>query len=94
MITNQPRSDPGDNLDLTRNTPIWAMVEWWDSSSMETPPTPPYQGGAKEQLPPLTKGGLGGVNFLKLFLLKEAKELAMIKRPEKQRSIVMQRTYY
>ncbi|MFN6537184.1 MAG: cobalt-precorrin-5B (C(1))-methyltransferase CbiD [Nostoc sp. EkiNYC01] len=22
------RSDPGDNLDLTRNTPIWAMVEW------------------------------------------------------------------
>ncbi|MGL6140518.1 MAG: cobalt-precorrin-5B (C(1))-methyltransferase CbiD [Planktothrix sp.] len=29
------RSDPGDNLDLTRNTPIWAMVEWWDSSSME-----------------------------------------------------------
>jgi cobalt-precorrin-5B (C1)-methyltransferase len=22
------RSQPGDNLDLTRNTPIWAMVEW------------------------------------------------------------------
>jgi cobalt-precorrin-5B (C1)-methyltransferase len=22
------RSDPGDNLDLTRNTPIWAMVEF------------------------------------------------------------------
>lgn len=22
------RSDPGDNLDLTRNTPIWALVEW------------------------------------------------------------------
>jgi cobalt-precorrin-5B (C1)-methyltransferase len=22
------RSDPGDNLDLTRHTPIWAMVEW------------------------------------------------------------------
>jgi len=22
------RSDPGDNLDLTRDTPIWAMVEW------------------------------------------------------------------
>ncbi|MBE9187669.1 cobalt-precorrin-5B (C(1))-methyltransferase, partial [Microcoleus sp. LEGE 07076] len=21
------RSDPGDNLDLTRNTPVWAMVE-------------------------------------------------------------------
>ncbi|MGB3536497.1 MAG: cobalt-precorrin-5B (C(1))-methyltransferase CbiD [Microcoleaceae cyanobacterium] len=24
------RSQPGDNLDLTRNTPIWAMVEWVD----------------------------------------------------------------
>lgn len=22
------RSDPGDHLDLTRNTPIWALVEW------------------------------------------------------------------
>jgi cobalt-precorrin-5B (C1)-methyltransferase len=22
------RSEPGDNLDLTRNTPIWSMVEW------------------------------------------------------------------
>ncbi len=22
------RSDPGDNLDLTRDTPIWAVVEW------------------------------------------------------------------
>ncbi|QLE59443.1 cobalt-precorrin-5B (C(1))-methyltransferase CbiD [Nostoc sp. TCL26-01] len=22
------RSDPGDNLDLTRDTPIWALVEW------------------------------------------------------------------
>jgi cobalt-precorrin-5B (C1)-methyltransferase len=22
------RSEPGDNLDLTRNTPIWTMVEW------------------------------------------------------------------
>ncbi len=21
------RSDPGDNLDITRNTPVWAMVE-------------------------------------------------------------------
>ncbi|MBD2020831.1 cobalt-precorrin-5B (C(1))-methyltransferase, partial [Leptolyngbya sp. FACHB-36] len=25
------RSDPGDNLDLTRHTPIWAMVEWGTS---------------------------------------------------------------
>ncbi|MTJ52106.1 cobalt-precorrin-5B (C(1))-methyltransferase [Anabaena sp. UHCC 0253] len=23
------RSDPGDNLDLTRNTPIWVVVEWY-----------------------------------------------------------------
>lgn len=22
------RSDPGDNLDLTRHTPVWALVEW------------------------------------------------------------------
>ena len=49
------RSDPGDNLDLTRNTPIWAMVEWWDSS--EPPPTPPCQGGAKEQSSPPYQGG-------------------------------------
>ncbi len=26
------RSDPGDNLDLTRNTPIWAMVELTENS--------------------------------------------------------------
>ena len=24
------RSDPGDNLDLTRHTPVWAVVEWRD----------------------------------------------------------------
>lgn len=24
------RSDPGDNLDLTKNTPIWAIVEWYE----------------------------------------------------------------
>ncbi len=52
------RSDPGDNLDLTRNTPIWAMVEWWDSS--EPPPTPPCQGGAKEQSSPPYQGGARG----------------------------------
>ena len=26
------RSDPGDNLDLTKNTPIWAMVEWYEGN--------------------------------------------------------------
>ena len=24
------RSDPGDNIDLTKNTPVWATVEWYD----------------------------------------------------------------
>lgn len=30
------RSDPGDNLDLTRNTPIWAMVEWRGETQEES----------------------------------------------------------
>lgn len=29
------RSEPGDNLDLTRNTPIWALVEWGQQSQTE-----------------------------------------------------------
>ncbi len=29
------RSDPGDNLDLTRHTPIWAKVEWSDPSQAD-----------------------------------------------------------
>ncbi|WP_390904395.1 cobalt-precorrin-5B (C(1))-methyltransferase CbiD [Thermocoleostomius sinensis] len=41
------RSDPGDNLDLTRNTPVWALVE------QITPPTP------NPQPPILLKGGEG-----------------------------------
>jgi cobalt-precorrin-5B (C1)-methyltransferase len=28
-------SDPGDNLDLTRDTPVWAVVEWADISQVE-----------------------------------------------------------
>jgi cobalt-precorrin-5B (C1)-methyltransferase len=28
MALGITRSDPGDNLDLTRDTPIWAVVEW------------------------------------------------------------------
>jgi cobalt-precorrin-5B (C1)-methyltransferase len=28
-------SQPGDNLDLTRNTPIWALVEWGGSQQTE-----------------------------------------------------------
>ncbi|SRR5579883_469028 len=30
------RSEPGDNLDLTRHTPIWALVEW-GSADQPTP---------------------------------------------------------
>ncbi|NJM44857.1 MAG: cobalt-precorrin-5B (C(1))-methyltransferase [Alkalinema sp. RU_4_3] len=29
------RSDPGDNLDLTRHTPIWARVEWGGDDQTE-----------------------------------------------------------
>ncbi len=41
------RSDPGDNLDLTRNTPIWAMVEWVEhlDSAEEISPQIGLQGG-------------------------------------------------
>jgi cobalt-precorrin-5B (C1)-methyltransferase len=31
------RSQPGDNLDLTRNTPVWAVVAWAEENS-EPPP--------------------------------------------------------
>ena len=29
------RSQPGDNLDLTRHTPIWTLVEWGEPSQIE-----------------------------------------------------------
>jgi cobalt-precorrin-5B (C1)-methyltransferase len=29
------RSDPGDNLDLTRHTPVWAVVEWAPANQTE-----------------------------------------------------------
>jgi cobalt-precorrin-5B (C1)-methyltransferase len=29
------RSDPGDNLDLTRDTPVWALVEWADATQAD-----------------------------------------------------------
>lgn len=28
MALAMTRSDPGDNLDLTKNTPVWALVSW------------------------------------------------------------------
>lgn len=30
-------SDPGDNLDLTRNTPIWVLVEWLEEDKRQSP---------------------------------------------------------
>ncbi len=38
------RSDPGDNLDLTRDTPVWALVEW---------------GTAEQEAPIVIQGGAG-----------------------------------
>jgi cobalt-precorrin-5B (C1)-methyltransferase len=35
MVLAITRSNPGDNLDITRNTPIWALVEWGDSKQTE-----------------------------------------------------------
>jgi cobalt-precorrin-5B (C1)-methyltransferase len=36
MALGITRSDPGDNLDLTRDTPIWVVVEWADTSQAES----------------------------------------------------------
>jgi cobalt-precorrin-5B (C1)-methyltransferase len=36
MALGITRSDPGDNLDLTRDTPVWAVVEWADSAQVES----------------------------------------------------------
>jgi len=44
------RSDPGDNLDLTRNTPVWAMVELGRESD---------NGGESEQIVILGGEGIG-----------------------------------
>lgn len=30
------RSDPGDNLDITRDTPIWAVVTWAEDQQLDT----------------------------------------------------------
>jgi cobalt-precorrin-5B (C1)-methyltransferase len=36
MALGITHSDPGDNLDLTRDTPVWAVVEWADASQVES----------------------------------------------------------
>jgi cobalt-precorrin-5B (C1)-methyltransferase len=36
MALGITHSDPGDNLDLTRDTPIWAVVEWADPHQVES----------------------------------------------------------
>ncbi|MFS8120575.1 MAG: cobalt-precorrin-5B (C(1))-methyltransferase, partial [Microcoleus sp.] len=46
------RSDPGDNLDLTRNTPVWAMVELGKREEGEN-------GGEREQIVILGGEGIG-----------------------------------
>jgi len=43
------RSDPGDNLDLTRNTPIWALVEWREARELGVPLGDKGQGGREGQ---------------------------------------------
>ncbi|MGF1477992.1 MAG: cobalt-precorrin-5B (C(1))-methyltransferase CbiD [Cyanophyceae cyanobacterium] len=40
------RSDPGDNLDLTRHTPVWALVELFSAlPELDTPPAITLKGG-------------------------------------------------
>jgi len=52
------RSDPGDNLDLTRNTPVWAMVELgnWEEGEREREGE---NGGESEQIVILGGEGIG-----------------------------------
>jgi cobalt-precorrin-5B (C1)-methyltransferase len=51
------RSDPGDNLDLTRNTPIWAMVEFADPTADRT--TAPSERSAQRSPQIIIQGGEG-----------------------------------
>lgn len=52
------RSDPGDNLDLTRNTPVWAMVELGRESDGESV-RESENGGESEQIVILGGEGIG-----------------------------------
>jgi len=52
------RSDPGENLDLTRNTPVWAMVELGRESDGESV-RESENGGESEQIVILGGEGIG-----------------------------------
>ena len=52
------RSDPGENLDLTRNTPVWAMVELGRGSDGESG-RESENGGESEQIVILGGEGIG-----------------------------------
>jgi len=52
------RSDPGENLDLTRNTPVWAMVELGRGFDGESGPES-ENGGESEQIVILGGEGIG-----------------------------------
>lgn len=52
------RSDPGDNLDLTRNTPVWAMVELGRGFDAESG-RESENGGESEQIVILGGEGIG-----------------------------------
>ena len=52
------RSEPGDNLDLTRNTPVWAMVELGRGSDGESV-RESENGGESEQIVILGGEGIG-----------------------------------
>ena len=52
------RSDPGDHLDLTRNTPVWAMVELGKASDGESV-REGENGGESEQIVILGGEGIG-----------------------------------
>jgi cobalt-precorrin-5B (C1)-methyltransferase len=51
------RSAPGDNLDLTRNTPIWALVEWRGARGDSEASATLRASGREESV--LIKGGEG-----------------------------------
>ena len=50
------KSDPGDNLDLTRDTPVWALVELTPPSHLSKP----LLSGEAQLMSPLLGGTLGG----------------------------------